>query len=167
MVNHNRHTEPALAAADQLAPSDQVGLSDLTRKAAIAATHPLKRAILFGLGFVFLSLALIGVFVPGLPTTINAIIAGYFFARSSERFDNWLTNHPVLGPPVLDHRNGIGFTVRAKTIAVTAITVSIALSSTIIAASAAPAFVLAIMAVAWVYAVWYVLHQPTKPLPVS
>lgn len=155
MVNDNRQTDPAFAAVDQ------------ARATSIADTHPVKRAILFGLGFVFLSLALIGVFVPGLPTTINAIIAGYFFARSSERFDNWLTSHPVLGPSVLDHRNGIGFTVRAKTIAVTAITVSISLSSVIIATSSAPAFVLVIMAIAWVYAVWYVLHQPTKPVPVS
>lgn len=131
---------------------------------SVVEANPLKRAVKMALGFVFLGLALVGIVVPGLPTTINAIIAGYFFARSSERFDNWLCSHPVLGPPVLDHRNGIGFTVRAKTVAVTAITVSIALSSWIIASSSAPAFVLAIMAVAWVYAVWYVLHQPTKPL---
>ncbi len=129
----------------------------------VAASHPVKRAAYLVLGLLFLGLALVGIVVPGLPTTINAIIAGFFFARSSERFDNWLTSHPVLGPPVLDHRNGIGFTTRAKTIAVSAITVSIGLSSWIIASSDAPSFVLAIMAVAWVYAVWYVLHQPTKP----
>jgi uncharacterized membrane protein YbaN (DUF454 family) len=131
---------------------------------SIANTHPVKRAAYLVLGILFLGLALVGIVVPGLPTTINAIIAGFFFARSSERFDNWLTSHPVLGPPVLDHRNGIGFTVRAKTIAVSAITVSIGLSSWIIASSDAPGFVLAIMAVAWVYAVWYVMHQPTKPM---
>lgn len=126
--------------------------------------NPIKRGLYLVLGLLFLGLALVGIVVPGLPTTINAIIAGFFFARSSERFDNWLTSHRVLGPIVLDHRNGIGFTVRAKTIAVSAITISISLSSWIIAGSDAPSFVLAIMAVAWVYAVWYVLHQPTKPM---
>lgn len=125
-------------------------------------TNRVKRAIYLVLGLLFLGLALIGIVVPGLPTTINAIIAGYFFARSSERFDNWLTAHPVLGPIVLDHRNGVGFTRRAKTIAVSAITVSIAVSSWIIARSDAPSFVLVVMAGAWAYAVWYVLHQPTK-----
>ncbi len=129
----------------------------------VRSTSKVKRAVYLVLGLLFLGLALVGIVVPGLPTTINAIIAGFFFARSSDRFDNWLTSHPVLGPPVLDHRNGIGFTVRAKTIAVSAITVSIGFSSWIIASSDAPDFVLAIMAVAWVYAVWYVLHQPTKP----
>jgi len=135
----------------------------VAERTSIRSTSRVKRALYMVLGLVFLGLALVGIVVPGLPTTINAIIAGFFFARSSERFDNWLTSHPVLGPPVLDHRNGIGFTVRAKTIAVSAITISIGLSSWIIASSNAPGFVLAIMAVAWVYAVWYVLHQPTKP----
>ena len=133
-------------------------------RTSIRSTSRVKRAVYLVLGLLFLGLALVGIVVPGLPTTINAIIAGFFFARSSDRFDNWLTSHPVLGPPVLDHRNGIGFTVRAKTIAVSAITISIGISSWIIASSDAPGFVLAIMAAAWVYAVWYVLHQPTKPL---
>ncbi len=137
--------------------------SGIADRPTVRQAGRLKRAVYLVLGILFLGLALVGIVVPGLPTTINAIIAGFFFARSSDRFDNWLTSHPVLGPPVLDHRNGIGFTVRAKTIAVTAITVSIAASSWIIASSDAPGFVLAIMAVAWVYAVWYVLHQPTKP----
>ncbi len=137
--------------------------SEIADRPTVRQAGRVRRAVYLVLGILFLGLALVGIVVPGLPTTINAIIAGFFFARSSDRFDNWLTSHPVLGPPVLDHRNGIGFTVRAKTIAVTAITVSIAASSWIIASSDAPGFVLAIMAVAWVYAVWYVLHQPTKP----
>ena len=124
--------------------------------------NPVKRFAYLALGVLFLGLALVGIVVPGLPTTINAIVAGFFFARSSERFDDWLTSHRVLGPIVLDHRNGVGFTMRAKTIAVTAISVSIALSSWLILRSTAPSFVLLILAAAWVYAVWYVLHQPTK-----
>lgn len=141
----------------------EIPSATVTERAPVRSTSKVKRALYLVLGILFLGLALIGIVVPGLPTTINAIIAGFFFARSSDRFDNWLTSHPVLGPPVLDHRNGIGFTVRAKRIAVSAITISIGFSSWIIASSDAPAFVLAIMAAAWVYAVWYVLHQPTKP----
>lgn len=124
--------------------------------------NPFKRGLYLVLGLLFLGLALVGIVVPGLPTTINAIIAGFFFARSSSRFDDWLTSHRVLGPIVLDHRNGVGFTTRAKTIAVTAITISIVVSLWIIARSTAPAFVMVIVGLAWVYAVWYVLHQPTK-----
>lgn len=124
--------------------------------------NPVKRAVYLVLGVLFLGLALVGIVVPGLPTTINAIIAGFFFTRSSERFDDWLTSHKVLGPIVLDHRNGIGFTIRAKRIAVTAISVSISLSLWIILRSDAPVFVPMILVAAWIYAVWYVLHQPTK-----
>ena len=142
---------------------EETAPATVAERTDIRSTSKVKRAVYMVLGLLFLGLALVGIVVPGLPTTINAIIAGFFFARSSDRFDNWLTSHPVLGPPVLDHRNGIGFTVRAKKIAVSAITISIGLSSWIIASSDAPRFVLAIMAGAWVYAVWYVLHQPTKP----
>ena len=124
--------------------------------------NPLKRGLYLVLGMLFLGLALVGIVVPGLPTTINAIIAGFFFARSSERFDSWLTSHRILGPIVLDHRNGVGFTARAKTIAVTAITISIVVSLWIIARSTAPTFVMVILGLSWVYAVWYVLRQPTK-----
>lgn len=141
----------------------EIPQASVAERASVRSASRVKRAVYLVLGLMFLGLALVGIVVPGLPTTINAIIAGFFFARSSDRFDKWLTSHPVLGPPVLDHRNGIGFTVRAKTIAVSAITVSIGISSWIIASSDAPGFVLAIMAAAWVYAVWYVLHQPTKP----
>lgn len=115
------------------------------------------------LGFVFLGLALAGVVLPLVPVTINTILAGFFFARSSERFDSWLVNHKVLGPIIRDYRAGVGFTMRAKTIAMTAMSLSIAASTWWALYRGAPAFVAAIMAAVWVYASWFILRQPTKP----
>lgn len=40
--------------------------------------NPIKRALYLVLGLIFLGLALVGIVVPGLPTTINAIVAGFF-----------------------------------------------------------------------------------------
>lgn len=121
----------------------------------------LKRRLFLVLGLLFLGLALVGIVVPGLPTTINTIIAGYFFARSSERFDRWLTEHATLGPIIRDWRAGQGFTRRVKTVAMTAMTVSIAVSGWLIGV----AWIQAILAVCWVWASWMILSQPTKQRP--
>ena len=136
-------------------------------------TQSKVRKVLFtGLGSVFAGLAIAGIFVPLLPTTINAIIAGVFFAKGSERFDNWLLSHRVLGPIVHDHRNGIGYTKKTKRIAVTAMSSSVALSTWWAAGyQNAPKFVAYFMAAVWLYALWFILKQPTKPenhaLPVA
>lgn len=50
------------------------------------------------LGFSFLGLAYIGVFVPGMPTTIFVILAAWSFAKSSTRLHTWLHEHPRFGP---------------------------------------------------------------------
>ena len=58
----------------------------------------MKRLILLGIGWVCVGLAFIGVFVPGIPTTIFLIVALWAFARSSKVFHSWLLNHKKFGP---------------------------------------------------------------------
>ncbi|MPZ52821.1 MAG: DUF454 family protein [Acidimicrobiia bacterium] len=122
-----------------------------------------RRTIFTALGLLFSGLAIAGTFVPGLPTTINVLIAGYFFAKSSPRFDAWLTSHKVFGPIITDYRSGRGLTIRMKTISSVAMSVSIFISTWIILASGAPVWVGFAMALAWAYALWFILHQPTAP----
>tara|TARA_B100000315_G_C14477291_1_gene541234 strand:- start:636 stop:1007 length:372 start_codon:yes stop_codon:yes gene_type:complete len=57
-----------------------------------------KRIILLGLGWVCVSLGFIGIFVPGLPTTIFLIIALWAFTKSSKKLRFWLLNHKRFGP---------------------------------------------------------------------
>ncbi len=54
--------------------------------------HPVWRAFLIMLGTVALILGLIGIFVPGLPTTPFLLIASGCYARSSERLYRWLAS---------------------------------------------------------------------------
>lgn len=54
------------------------------------------------LGFVALLLGIIGIFLPILPTTPFILLAAAFFARGSERFHNWLLQHPITGPLIVD-----------------------------------------------------------------
>lgn len=48
-------------------------------------------------GIFSLSLGIIGIFVPLMPTTIFLIIAAACFIRSSDKLYSWLINHKVLG----------------------------------------------------------------------
>jgi uncharacterized membrane protein YbaN (DUF454 family) len=52
----------------------------------------------FFIGIVFVAVGFVGIVVPGLPTTPFLLISLWAFARSSERFHNWLYNHPWVGP---------------------------------------------------------------------
>jgi uncharacterized membrane protein YbaN (DUF454 family) len=55
---------------------------------------------MIALGFTFVALGAVGVVLPLLPTTPFLILAAACFARSSERWHNWLLNNPTFGPMI-------------------------------------------------------------------
>lgn len=87
------------------------------------------RVLLAGTGWFFVGLAFVGVFVPIVPTTGPVIFAAFLFSKSSERFDHWLVNNRFFGVIVADWREGNGFTVRAKLIAIAAIVASFTITT--------------------------------------
>ena len=58
----------------------------------------MSRIVLLALGWICVSLGFIGIFVPGLPTTIFLIIALWAFTKSSKKLRFWLLNHKRFGP---------------------------------------------------------------------
>ena len=58
----------------------------------------MKRKILISLGWLCVGLGFVGVFVPGIPTTIFLIIALWAFTKSSKKLRHWLLNHKRFGP---------------------------------------------------------------------
>ena len=60
--------------------------------------HKIKKAIWFTLGMLLLGVAYIGVVTPGIPWSTPTVGAAYCFAKSSERWHNFLMNHPLFGP---------------------------------------------------------------------
>lgn len=62
----------------------------------------LMRVVYFVLGLVCLILGLIGIVVPGMPTTVFILLAGYFWARSSRRFYAWLLAHRLFGRMIIN-----------------------------------------------------------------
>lgn len=55
------------------------------------------RWLLFALGWVFTVVAIIGAFLPVLPTTPFLLVAGACFSRSSPRFHERLKRFPLFG----------------------------------------------------------------------
>ncbi|WP_410524842.1 YbaN family protein [Pseudomonas sp. DTU_2021_1001937_2_SI_NGA_ILE_001] len=63
--------------------------------------------LLFGiLAYTSLGIGIIGIFVPGLPTTEFVLLAAWAATRSSPRLNAWLENHRLFGPMLRNWRNG-------------------------------------------------------------
>ena len=58
----------------------------------------MKKTILISLGWLCVGLGFVGIFVPGVPTTIFLIIALWAFTKSSEKLRHWLLHHKRFGP---------------------------------------------------------------------
>ena len=62
-----------------------------------------KRALLIAAGSVSVALAVVGIFLPLLPTVPFLLLAAFLYARSSERLYDWLMDHRVLGPYIYNY----------------------------------------------------------------
>lgn len=70
------------------------------------------------LACLFLILAIIGIFLPGLPTVPFLLLAAWFSARSSPRLHQWLHHHAVFGKLLVDWETNKSISRRSKVIAV-------------------------------------------------
>ncbi len=102
----------------------------------------------------------VGVFVPGLPTTVFFIVAAWCFSRSSKRLENWVLNLPVIGGTVRDFRDGLGMPKKAKVLAISCIVVAVGISAGFLIPNLAVRLV--VVAVGLI-GVWYVgWRVPTR-----
>jgi uncharacterized membrane protein YbaN (DUF454 family) len=65
-------------------------------------------------GAVCLATGFVGIVLPLLPTTPFVLLAAFCFSRGSERYEQWLLNHPRFGPMVRDWRANGAVPLRAK-----------------------------------------------------
>jgi uncharacterized membrane protein YbaN (DUF454 family) len=54
------------------------------------------------LAYLSLGVGIVGIFVPGLPTTVFVLISAWAAARGSDRLHAWLLAHPQFGPVIRD-----------------------------------------------------------------
>lgn len=76
------------------------------------------------LAYICIALALLGLIVPGLPTTPFVLLAAWAASRGSKRLHRWLLEHPQLGPPLVDWEQQGAVSTRAKLIALTFLALS-------------------------------------------
>lgn len=86
------------------------------------------RWLLWAAGSLALGLGLLGVVLPGLPTTPFVLLAAACYAKASPRLHAWLLNHRLLGPMLRDWEQHRSLTRRTKTVAVVSMTLMVSLS---------------------------------------
>lgn len=109
--------------------------SPTDEETAVSADLPLPRPLpwpvrwmLLAFAILCLVLGIIGVIVPGLPTTVFILMAAWAAARSSPRLYQWLWNNRLFGPPLRNWSQGGRVSRRAKRSA----TLLMALSGTVL-----------------------------------
>jgi len=90
----------------------------MEKECIIVKSKPL-RALLIICGTISLALGIIGIVIPVLPTTPFLLLAAACYARSSDRFYNWLMGNRVFGSYIRNYREGRGIPVRVKAMAIT------------------------------------------------
>ena len=72
------------------------------------------RALYMVGGSISLFLGVLGVFIPGLPTTPFILLSAALYAKSSEKLYNWLLANKYLGPRIKNYQRQKGVTLKGK-----------------------------------------------------
>jgi hypothetical protein len=118
------------------------------------------RIALQGLGLVFVGLAIVGVFLPVLPTTPFLLLAAACFVRSSPQLYTRLVDEPTFGPIVRNWRRHRTIPPRAKAIALTVVVLTFG-SSIVYGVEAI--WLRAALAVTGIGVAVYIALLPTRP----
>lgn len=70
------------------------------------------------LAYFFVALAIIGVFLPGLPTVPFLLLAAWFSAKGSKRLNKWLYEHPKFGNALKNWEQQRAISRKTKIIAI-------------------------------------------------
>lgn len=115
-------------------------------------------------GWLCFGVGLVGVAVPGLPTTGPLLLALACFARGSDRLHQWLLHHRVFGPPLQRWRKHRTIPLRAKVVAVSMMVASFAYVSLL---SSLPTWAVVAVGVLVVVGATVVLRLPHRPVQES
>jgi hypothetical protein len=87
--------------------------------------NDLTRTLLIIGGTLCLVLGIVGMVLPVLPTTPFLLLAAYCYARSSQRFYDWLITNRWFGEYIRNYREGRGIPLKQKVLTITLLWVTI------------------------------------------
>ena len=131
----------------------------MSERASQVHQSRLVRGLLWTAGTVSLILGLIGVVLPGLPTTPFVLLAAACYAKASPRLHAWLLNHRWTGPMLRDWESDRSLTRRNKAIAVGSMLLMVSLSIWSFRGRVVAQLVLAVLGA---IGAWVVLRIPTR-----
>ena len=79
-------------------------------------------------GTFFAGVGILGIFIPVLPTTPFLLLAAACYARSSQRFYNWLLNNRWFGSYIRSYLQGKGVPLKVKVLTIALLWVTIGCS---------------------------------------
>jgi len=91
-------------------------------------SHTIIRLLWIIAGSISLTLGIIGIFLPLLPTTPFLLLTAACYARGSSRLHNWLLNNKMWGKYIRNYREGKGIPARSKVLALTLLWLTIGFS---------------------------------------
>ena len=77
----------------------------------------MKKLFLIAIGTISLTLGVIGIVVPGLPTTVFLLFTAACYARSSDKLYNWLLDHKLFGKLIKDYNVHKAMPLKSKIVA--------------------------------------------------
>lgn len=119
--------------------------------------NPLIRGLWVSFGSLAVIFAIIGIVVPGWPTTSWLVLAAYCYARSSQKLFQWLLTNRMFGPALLEYyRSGRALPLHSKMVISAIICVVSIASIWGITKAGDPGFGQTLIAVVAIIGVWWV-----------
>jgi len=91
-------------------------------------TSNLGRWVLIITGSFFTGLAILGIFLPLLPTIPFLLLAAACYIRSSERLYDWLINNKWLGNYIKNYLEGKGVSLKVKVLSISLLWITVGYS---------------------------------------
>ncbi|ADC90792.1 hypothetical protein HMPREF0868_1070 [Mageeibacillus indolicus UPII9-5] len=86
------------------------------------------RIIFLIIGFMFLALGIIGIYLPLMPATPFLLVAAYCFSKGSKKFNDYFMSTKLYKESILPIKNRKGITKKKKIKILTIITIFISIS---------------------------------------
>jgi uncharacterized membrane protein YbaN (DUF454 family) len=84
----------------------------------------MTRVVALVLAYFFLVIAIVGIFLPGLPTVPFLLLSAWFAARGSDRLHAWLYGHPHFGKLLINWEQQGSVSRASKVLAVLMLIIS-------------------------------------------